>query len=434
MSDSPEGRRAGFEGLVSCGSVWACPVCAAKVAAKRAEELAAVLDAVHAKGGSAFMLTMTIRHNAGDRLGLNREERARRGVLDQRRRWRNRLEKLDTRRMARDDARAHGWDVDEHQAEADDIEETSIRREIARTDPNMVTVGPQARVQDDSDAKELADLNARRGCWDVVTDGWHAATSGRDWAQAQIDTGLLGWVRVTEVTDGGTPAILAGLPDGHGYSGNGWHVHVHALLCFPTDVSTEYAEAMIGAGMHARFMTKVRSLGFDSSEEHGWDLRKTRRGDGESLYGYFVKQAHEVTSGHRKEGKRRGGRAPMQLLADAVETYRAEDVARWWEWESAAEGRRQLEWSRGERHLRSFAGLGKNQTDEEVADDTLDGEYRLALVPETWHRLRSNGQGPVLLDVSETEGLDEAWRWLTASGLACTDHRCPATSRSSVRR
>jgi hypothetical protein len=44
-----------------------------------------------------------------------------------------------------------------------------------------------------------------------------------------------------------TPAILAGLPDGHGYSGNGWHAHVHALLCFPTDVSTEYAEAVIGA-------------------------------------------------------------------------------------------------------------------------------------------------------------------------------------------
>ena len=54
----------------------------------------------------------------------------------------------------------------------------------------------------------------------------------------------------------------------------------------------------------------------------------------------FVKQAHEVTSGHRKEGKRRGGRTPMRLLADAVETYRAEDVARWWQWESAAEGRR----------------------------------------------------------------------------------------------
>jgi hypothetical protein len=342
-------------------------------------------------------------------------------VLDQRRRWRNRLEKLDTRRMAREDVEAHGWDVDEHQADADDIEETSLRREIARTDPNMVTFGAEARAQAESDTAELTDLNARRGCWDVVTDGWHAATSGRDWAQAQIDTGLLGWVRVTEVTDGGTPGILAGLPEGHGLSGNGWHVHVHALLCFPTDVSTEYAEATIGAGMHARWAAKVQSLGFDSPAQYGWDLRKTRRGDGDNLHGYFVKQAHEVTSGHRKEGKRRGGRTPMQLLADAVETYRVEDVTRWWQWESAAEGRHQLEWSRGERSLRRFAELGNNQTDEEVADETLDGDERLALAPETWHWLRSHEQTPALLDVAESGGLVAARDWLARCDLSWDD-------------
>jgi hypothetical protein len=60
-------------------------------------------------------------------------------------------------------AEARGWDVDEHQADADDIEETSLRREIARTDPNMVTVGAGARAQASSDAAELADLNARPG-------------------------------------------------------------------------------------------------------------------------------------------------------------------------------------------------------------------------------------------------------------------------------
>jgi hypothetical protein len=38
-------------------------VCAAKVAGKRPEELAQVLDAVHTAGGSAFMLTLTIKHS-----------------------------------------------------------------------------------------------------------------------------------------------------------------------------------------------------------------------------------------------------------------------------------------------------------------------------------------------------------------------------------
>ena len=68
--------------------------------------------------------------------------------------------------------------------------------------------------------------------------------------------------------------------------------------------------------------------------------------------------AHEVTGGHRKEGRPRGGRTPMQLLADAVETYEESALARWWEWEAASDGRRQLTWSTGRRDLRALAGLG----------------------------------------------------------------------------
>jgi hypothetical protein len=107
----------------------------------------------------------------------------------------------------------------------------------------------------------------------------------------------------------------------------------------------------------------------------------------------------------------------MQLLADAVETYRAEDVARWWQWESAAEGRRQLEWSRGERSLRRFAGLGRSQTDEEVADEALEGEERIPLSPETWTSLRTHDQAPALLDAAEIGGREAAQRWLSRYGL-----------------
>jgi hypothetical protein len=417
VSERPEGRRAGIEGLVTCGSVWLCPVCAAKVASKRAEELAQVLDAVHDAGGSAFMLTLTIRHSAGDRLGLSKDERERRYVLDRRRKWRNRLDKIDKRRSSREIAEAKDWDIDEHQAEADDIEETAIRREITDKDPEFATVGKSAQEQRESDTRELAEIDARRGCWDAVTDTWHAATSGRAWAEGQDEAGLLGWVRVVEVTDGGTPAILAGLPDGHGYSGNGWHVHVHALLCFANDLSAEYVAAKLGAGVHARWAAKARQLGFDSSAEYGWDLRKTQRGDGDNLHSYFVKQAHEVTGAHRKEGRRRGGRTPMQLLADAVETYRVEDITRWWAWESAAEGRRQLTWSTGRRSLRAFAGLDVEASDEEVADETLDGEQRLGLPAETAYRVRTNRQYPALLEVTERHGLEAARRWLAVRDL-----------------
>jgi hypothetical protein len=432
VSERPEGRRAGIEGLVTCGSVWLCPVCAAKVAAKRAEELATVLDAVHAAGGSAFMLTLTIRHSAGDRLGLSKDERERRYVLDRRRKWRNRLDKIDQRRMARETAEAKGWDVDWHQADADEITEESIRREIADKDPEFATVGQSAREQREKDARELDEIDDKRGCWDAVTDTWHAATSGRAWSDGQGEAGLLGWVRVVEVTDGGTPAILAGLPEGHGYSGNGWHVHVHALLCFADDLSEEYVAAKLGAGMHARWAAKARQLGFDSSAEHGWDLRKTYRGDGDNLHSYFVKQAHEVTGAHRKEGRRRGGRTPMQLLADAVETYRVEDLARWWTWEYAAEGRRQLTWSTGRRSLRSFAGLDAEQSDEQVADETLDGEQRLGLPDETARWLRTNKQYPALLDTAERDGVDGARRWIAGRDLDWNDNPPGTTTPGDV--
>jgi hypothetical protein len=433
ISERPEGRRAGFEGLVTCGSVWMCPVCAGKVASRRAEELATVLDTVHAGGGSAFMLTLTIRHTAGDRLGLTRDERERRHVLDRRRKWRNRLDKIDDRRMARDLAEVKGWDVDEHQGDADDIDEASIRKQIAEKDPEFAAVGPAALEQRKNDTRELGELDDRRGCWDAVTDAWAAATSGRDWADGQDEAGLLGWVRVTEVTDGGTPAILAGLPDRHGYSGNGWHVHVHALLCFADDLSADYVAAKLAAGMHARWTGKARQLGFDSSVEHGWDLRKTHRGDGDNIHGYFVKQAHEVTGAHRKEGRRRGGRTPMQLLADAVETYRVEDLTRWWVYEAVAEGRHQLEWSRGGRSLRALAGLGASQTDEQVAEETLDGEHRLGLPPETTRWLRANGQHPALLDAAEHCGIDGARAWLARFALAWNHNQPLAQAGAPVR-
>ena len=39
-------RSAGYSGLASCGSVWACPQCAAKIATRRADELSKVMRAI----------------------------------------------------------------------------------------------------------------------------------------------------------------------------------------------------------------------------------------------------------------------------------------------------------------------------------------------------------------------------------------------------
>lgn len=60
--------RAGLGGLVTCGSVWVCPVCSAKIAAKRALELEKLIGWNVDRGGSIALLTLTMRHHKGQRL------------------------------------------------------------------------------------------------------------------------------------------------------------------------------------------------------------------------------------------------------------------------------------------------------------------------------------------------------------------------------
>lgn len=60
---------AGFAGLVSCGSVWVCPVCSAKIAARRQIEIQAAITAWYVLGGRVAFTTLTMRHRKGQGLG-----------------------------------------------------------------------------------------------------------------------------------------------------------------------------------------------------------------------------------------------------------------------------------------------------------------------------------------------------------------------------
>lgn len=154
---------------------------------------------------------------------------------------------------------------------------------------------------------------------------------------------LLGWVRVVETTTGRA----------------GWHTHVHCLLAFAGDVTDEQVQPIAGR-MFARWSRALERVGYDASGDMaqdgkvpGWDVRRAQLDDN-AIANYFTKLAHEVTGAHHKEGHRPGGAAPMQLLVDATDTYEAGDLSKWWEWEAASEGRRQLTWSGGRRSLRDL--------------------------------------------------------------------------------
>jgi hypothetical protein len=57
-----------YSGLQTCGSVWQCPVCAAKIAERRRVEVRSAMDAWKQQGGTVNLLTLTCPHQRGDDL------------------------------------------------------------------------------------------------------------------------------------------------------------------------------------------------------------------------------------------------------------------------------------------------------------------------------------------------------------------------------
>lgn len=66
---SKEHSKAHYKGLQTCGSVWRCPVCAAKIAERRRLEIRQAMDAHKEAGGCVNMLTLTCPHQRSDNLG-----------------------------------------------------------------------------------------------------------------------------------------------------------------------------------------------------------------------------------------------------------------------------------------------------------------------------------------------------------------------------
>jgi hypothetical protein len=59
---------ASYGGLQTCGSVWVCPVCNAKISERRRAELLSAMAMHKAQGGAVYLLTLTTPHQRGDNL------------------------------------------------------------------------------------------------------------------------------------------------------------------------------------------------------------------------------------------------------------------------------------------------------------------------------------------------------------------------------
>lgn len=64
---------AGFGNLATCGSVWHCPVCAAKITEERRKELQEAINAWAGQGGEVYLMSLTFPHSILQSLAENLE-------------------------------------------------------------------------------------------------------------------------------------------------------------------------------------------------------------------------------------------------------------------------------------------------------------------------------------------------------------------------
>lgn len=60
-------KTAHYQGLNACGSIWTCPICAAKISERRKHELQQGIDSFRKMGGSVLLVTTTIPHDKSQR-------------------------------------------------------------------------------------------------------------------------------------------------------------------------------------------------------------------------------------------------------------------------------------------------------------------------------------------------------------------------------
>lgn len=98
-----EHNKAFYTGLMSCGSVWHCPVCASKVSERRRTELQGALMAASALGWKVHFVTLTVPHGVGDDLAVIRSLQQK--ALQRMNSGKNRLKNL----FEREGVECHGF-------------------------------------------------------------------------------------------------------------------------------------------------------------------------------------------------------------------------------------------------------------------------------------------------------------------------------------
>lgn len=186
----------------------------------------------------------------------------------------------------------------------------------------------------------------------------------------RAEMGYIGRIQALEVT----------------FGANGWHPHRHPLPMFSTP-PTEGQLIDLHLAEFRAFRAGVVKKGFESPLDVAQVLMPVSPDSGAALGDYFAKSqystqgvAFEVTSTQTKNGKK-GSRTPWELLESARIMGDADDLDRWNEYEEALRGKRALTFSRG---LRDLLGVGKEATDEDIADSEVGDRNDTGFMVSDW--------------------------------------------------
>lgn len=370
-----EGGRASYRGLATCGSVWECPCCYAKIVQGRASECSAVLEDWHGLD-RVLMVTATVRHMAGHDLKLLRSR-----IADA---WRAFARGAPWERLKRQlgivgSVRAlevthgpNGWHPHLHIAWL--VKERPDKREFLATRKDSprqwipdnlgdlidrwqrmvwrhITVPVWARKLG---ARRLYELASEAGV--AVADVVAILAGKGGWADTVTDTE---WRRRVRTVEGAEDAIAmdrehADLDGGHAPVFLEYEATpggIVARVC-PRPYRRATAEELL--------FTAGQRLGFDEhtpDDAHGFQVYECRKGD------YLAKLGLELASSPAKEGRKEGHRTPLQIAGEWADTASPKAGELWQEWCAGMVGARQLTWSIG---LKQEANL-RERTDAELA-------------------------------------------------------------------
>jgi hypothetical protein len=245
--------------------------------------------------------------------------------------------------------------------------------------------------------------------WDSLQAAWNSILRSKVWKKWLRRLGSPGLVRVAEVT----------------YGANGWHVHLHFVLCVDSSSSTQLVEAF-GSWIAAKWSRGLEAAGMPGALQLGQDVHlvegiKAASELGEYLakstaYGAAESLGRELMGQWSKGARGVHGTAPAWSIAEAFgETGEVEMLDLWHEYERGSKGRRQCTWSRG---LRDLLGIGTESTDEEIAEEVQGDADLVQITAAGWESAwRSAAPTSRILQAVEEGGVIGLRAYLDRQGI-----------------